>query len=53
MTIFCAVIYGYHHRDEIDPGDETQVDLSKAVWGGVFAAVLAPIIRWLIDYFGG
>ncbi len=52
VTVFTSVIYGYHHRHDIDTGDEEPVDLSQAYLGGVLAAILAPISRWLFDYSG-
>lgn len=53
LTLFVAGLYGYHHRDSIDPQDEVPIDLSKAYLGGLLAAIFAPIVRAIIDYFGG
>lgn len=53
QTIYAALIYGYHHRDQIDPGDEAQMDFSKAYLGGVMAVILSPIFHLLISYFDG
>ncbi len=53
ITIFTAVIYGYHHRHDIDPGDEKPIDLSQAYLGGVLAAILGPIVKLIISLFGG
>ena len=52
-TIYVSCLYGYYHRHDIDTGDATQVDLSKAYLGGVLAAIIAPFARWLIGLFGG
>jgi len=52
-TIFIAIVYGYHHRRDIDPGDEMRIDLSRAYLGGALAAILAPIVHLVIDYFAG
>lgn len=52
-TIFAAIVYGYHHRQDIDPGVEARIDLSRAYLGGALAAILAPIVHLVIDYFTG
>lgn len=49
--IFAAIVYGYHHRHDIAPSDESRIDLSKAYLGSALAAILAPIVHLMIDYF--
>jgi len=50
-TIFAVIIYGYHHRHDIAPGGESRIDMSKAYLGSALAAILAPIVHLMIDYF--
>ena len=50
--MFASAIEGYHRRGHIETSDEMPVDLSQAVYGGALAVVLAPSLRWLVDYFG-
>jgi hypothetical protein len=52
LTTVPAALYGYWHRNTIDPGGVKSVDLSKAYLGVVFAAFLTPVARPLFDYLG-
>lgn len=53
LTVQGAMLYGYHCRDQIDPENEVPIDLSKAYLGGLLAAIFAPIVHAIINYFGG
>lgn len=51
VTVFAAIVYGYHYRRDIDPGLESRIDMSRAYHGGALVAILAPIVHLMIDCF--